>query len=456
MNLTLHEIAKVVGAKNDMSTFEDTKLNKIEFDSRLIEDGDIFLPLKGARDGHDFIETAFANGASATFSEKEVAHPHILVDDSLAAFQKLAAYYLEKTGVEVVAVTGSNGKTTTKDMIHDVLATTYKTYKTQGNYNNEIGLPYTVLHMPEGTEKIVLEMGQDHLGDIKLLSELAKPSIGVVTLVGEAHLEFFGSREKIAQGKMQIADGMAKGSTLILPNDPIVDAFLPTDLNLVRFGEKAELEVEDLVEQKNSLTFKPSFMDKTITLPVPGKYNATNALVAAYVGQIMGVSQDNIISALAQLNLTRNRTEWKKAGNGADILSDVYNANPTAMKLILETFSAIPANDNGKKITVLADMKELGEESVQLHTNMIMSLSPDDLDTVIFYGEDIAELAQLASQMFPIGHVYYFKKTADEDQFEDMLEKLKDILKPEDQILLKGSNSMNLSKVVQALEIELS
>lgn len=452
MKLTLYEIAQVVGSKNDVTIYEDIVLNKIEFDSRLIEAGDVFLPLKGGRDGHDFIETAFANGAVATLSEKPLNQVHILVEDCLKAFQSLAAYYLEKTGVEVVAVTGSNGKTTTKDMIHDILATTYKTYKTQGNYNNEIGLPYTVLHMPDETEKIVLEMGQDHLGDIKLLSELAKPDIGVVTLVGEAHLEFFGSRDEIAKGKMQMADGMDAGSTLIIPNDPIVDPFLPTDLELVRFGEKAELTVEHLVEAKDSLTFQPNFMNSAITLPVPGKYNATNALIAAYVGKIMGVGEDDIVSALANLNLTRNRTEWKKASNGADILSDVYNANPTAMRLILETFSAIPSNEGGKKIAVLADMKELGEESVQLHTNMIMSLAPDVIDTVIFYGEDIAELSQLASQMFPVGHVYYFKKTADEDQFDHMVEKVKEILQPKDQILLKGSNSMQLAKLVEKLE----
>lgn len=453
MNLTLHEIARVVNAKNDIKQFEDLTISKIEFDSRLITEGDLFLPLKGTRDGHEFIETAFEKGAFATFSEKEISDkPYIWVDDCLKSFQDLAAYYIHKKAVEVVAVTGSNGKTTTKDMIHDVLATTYKTYKTQGNYNNEIGLPYTVLQMPAGTEKLVLEMGQDHLGDIKLLSELAKPKLAVITLIGEAHLEFFGSRDKIAKGKMQIADGMPVGAKLIVPNDPIIEPFKPSHLTLCEFGEGAELMVMDLVESKTSLTFKPNFMSQMITLPVPGKYNAINALIAAYVGQELGVSEENIVKALANLNLTKNRTEWKKASNGADILSDVYNANPTAMKLILETFSAIPANENGKKIAVLADMKELGEQSVYLHTQMITSLSPDVLDAVICYGEDIANLAQLASQMFPIGQVYYFKKNAEEDQFEHMLAKVKEILQPNDQILLKGSNSMNLSKLVENLE----
>ncbi|HFR3551471.1 TPA: UDP-N-acetylmuramoyl-tripeptide--D-alanyl-D-alanine ligase [Streptococcus suis] len=452
MKLTLHEVAQVVGAKNDVTNYPDTPLRQVEFDSRKIEAGDLFVPLKGTRDGHDFIPVAFENGCAATLSEVILDVPHILVDDCLAALQQLAAYYLEKTGVDVIAVTGSNGKTTTKDMIHDILATTYKTYKTQGNYNNEIGLPYTVLHMPDDTAKLVLEMGQDHLGDIHLLSEIAKPSLSVITLFGEAHLEFFGSREEIAKGKLQIADGMEPGSKLLIPADPIADKLLPSHVDLICFGEQADLQVTSLVESKDSLTFTVNFMDGDIFLPVTGKYNATNAMVASYVGKTLGVPDEAIKSALAGLNLTRNRTEWKKAANGADILSDVYNANPTAMRLILETFSSIPANQGGKKIAVLAEMKELGAQSVDLHNQMIMSLSPDVLDTVIFYGQDIEELSQLASQMFPLGKIYFFKKTAEENQFDDLVAQVKAVLGPNDQILLKGSNSMNLAKLVEELE----
>ena len=453
MNVTLHEVAGVLAARNDISQFEDVALTKPEFDSRLIGPGDLFVPLKGARDGHDFIETAFENGAVATLSEKEVeGHPYLLVDDVLAAFQKLAQYVLEKSQVDVLAVTGSNGKTTTKDMLAQLLSTTYKTYKTQGNYNNEIGLPYTVLQMPEGTEKLVLEMGQDHLGDIHLLSEIAHPKAAIVTLIGEAHLEFFKDRKEIAKGKLQIADGMPAGGLLLVPADPIVEDFLPSQQEIVRFGEGADISITKLEERKDSLTFEANFLSDAIDLPVTGKYNATNAMIAAYVALKEGVSEEAIRASFKGLELTKNRTEWKKAGNGADILSDVYNANPTAMRLILETFSTIPANSNGRKLAVLADMKELGEQSIDLHNQMILSLSPDVLDTVIFYGQDIAGLAQLASQMFPLGHVYYFKKTAEEDQFEDLVKQVKESLKELDQILIKGSNSMNLAKLVEELE----
>ena len=453
MKLDLYEIAEVLSAKNDVTQFENVPLRNAEFDSRLIEPGGLFVPLKGARDGHEFIPTAFAQGAAATLSERPVAEgAYILVDDVLTAFQRLAQYYLEKMQVDVLAVTGSNGKTTTKDMLAQLLTTSYKTYKTQGNYNNEIGLPYTVLHMPEDTEKLVLEMGQDHLGDIHLLSELAKPKTGIVTLVGEAHLEFFGSRAEIAQGKMQIADGLRKDGLLIVPADKIVNEFLPADCKLVRFGPDADIFLTRLEERKDSLSFECNFLDQRIDLPVTGKYNATNAMIAAYAALQEGVSEAAIAQAFSELELTRNRTEWKKAGNGADILSDVYNANPTAMRLILETFSTIPANPGGRKLAVLADMKELGADSKSMHGSMITSLNPEIVTDLFLYGQDMEALYDYAKEIYPPGKVQYFIKNDEKDQFEQLKQAVREKLTPADQILLKGSNSMNLAKLVEDLE----
>jgi UDP-N-acetylmuramoyl-tripeptide--D-alanyl-D-alanine ligase len=451
MNLTLHEVADAVKAQNDVLKYEDQVLGNIEFDSRLIKPGDIFLPLKGARDGHDFIPTAFENGALVTFSEQKVAFPHILVENTEQAFQDLASYYLDKTAVDVIAITGSNGKTTTKDMIAQILATTYKTYKTQGNYNNEIGLPYTVLHMPDDTEKLVLEMGQDHMGDIHLLSTLAKPKLAVITLIGESHLEFFGTREKIAEGKMQIIDGLVHGGELIAPADKIINAYLPNNQKITRFGADADIHLTALYEHKDHLSFTVNFLDETLTIPVPGKFNATNAMIAAYIGTLEGVSPQNIKVALASLNLTKNRVEWLKAINGADILSDVYNANPTAMRLILETFQTIAGNPDGRKIAVLADMKELGEQTAQLHAEMMTALNPEKLDLLYLYGENMLSLAQLAQEIFPPETVKYFRKDDEKDEHDKLSQALLNELKPADQVLLKGSHSMRLTEIVNQL-----
>ncbi|MGT2772540.1 UDP-N-acetylmuramoyl-tripeptide--D-alanyl-D-alanine ligase [Streptococcus marimammalium] len=451
MKLNLHEIAQVVGAKNDISQFEDVSINSIEFDSRLIKEGDLFLPLKGNRDGHDFIPIAFQNGALVTFSEKKVDYPHILVSNTLHAFQELAKYYLEKMAVSVIAVTGSNGKTTTKDMIATILESTYKTYKTQGNYNNDIGLPYTILHMPDATEKLVLEMGQDHLGDIHLLSQIAQPDISIVTLIGEAHLAFFGSSAKIAEGKLQIVDGMKDNGLLIVPDDPLIKPFLPNNQEIIFFGEDTPLSIHNLKEHKNYLTFNLDFLEGDIYLPVTGKYNATNAMLAAYVATRLGVSQDNIKSGLKNLVLTKNRTQWKKAKNGADILSDIYNANPTAMRLILETFSSLPKQKNGKKIAVLADMKELGEASKKFHESIITSLNPNQIDIVYFYGDEIYPLYQLAQEKFTKEKLAFFKKNSTVDEISSLIKNIQEILKTQDQILFKGSNSMNLEKIVDSI-----
>ena len=440
MKLTIHEIAQVVGAKNDWSQLADLSVNKIEFDSRLIEKGDIFLPLKGAQDGHDFIEIAFDNGAIISFSEKEVEQAHLLVDDNLAAFQTLAKYYLEKTKVPVIAVTGSNGKTTTKDMIAAVLSKKYKTYKTQGNHNNEIGLPYTILHMPEDTEKLVLEMGMDHPGDIDFLSQLAQPELALITLIGEAHLEFMGIRENIAKGKMGITAGLH--GELIAPADPIINAFIPENQKISRFGLPGEdLFITKLIEHKERLTFETNFLDESITIPVPGKYNATNAMLAAYVGLHYGLTEAEINKALKEVELTRNRTEWKKSKNGADLLSDVYNANPTAMRLILETFQAIPKNENGRKIAVLADMLELGPTAAQLHKEVLKSIDFTKIDKVYLYGEMMKNLADISTDK----PVSYFT------DLDLLTESLSADLKPADQVLFKGSNIMKLSEVVEKL-----
>src|SRR5699024_10419087 len=218
MKLSTREIAQVLAC--DIK--DDQRITALEFDSRKIKKGNLFVPLQGQRDGHEFIQQAQDNGAVATlWSRQDLTPPKDLivfnVTDTKKAFQKIAAYYRNKLNPKVVAITGSNGKTTTKDMTAAVLAQKYQTYKTQGNYNNELGLPYTILHMPDTTEVLVLEMGMDHAGDLTLLSAIGQPDVAAITLIGEAHIESLGSRAGIAQGKMEITKGLKKDGSLFVP-----------------------------------------------------------------------------------------------------------------------------------------------------------------------------------------------------------------------------------------------
>lgn len=207
--LSLKEIALAVGATNDLSDWTTIEVDKVEFDSRKLEKGSLFVPLKGDNDGHDYIQSAIEKGASAAFwseaiEKAPVGFPVLVVEDTLKALQDLAKYYLKVVNPKVVGITGSNGKTTTKDMTEAVIRSKFKVHKTQGNFNNHIGLPMTILEMPSSTEVIILEMGMNHAGEIKVLSELAEPDVAVITMIGESHIEYLGSRKGIAAAKWKL------------------------------------------------------------------------------------------------------------------------------------------------------------------------------------------------------------------------------------------------------------
>lgn len=449
MKLTLGEIAQALHTKITNPKWEKIAITAAEFNSRKIESGGLFVPLKGARDGHDFLAAAKTNGAAATlWSRPEApALPYLQVADPLAAFQKLAKYYLQKIQPTVIAITGSNGKTTTKDLSAAVLGSRFKTWKTQGNYNNNVGMPYTILHAPEDTEKLVLEMGMDHFGEIDFLSRLAAPDIAAITLIGESHLEFFGERRGIAQAKMEIVNGLKEDGLLIVPGDePLLAELLrPVTQEVVQFGMGDEMLHARVVEkEKDGIRFTLNFLPGEFWIPIPGEYNVKNALIAAFIGKRSGVPVEKIRQALQNPPLTADRTEWLHRG-GIDILSDVYNANPTAMKLVLDNFQTLETK--GKRVAVLGDMLELGSQGGALHQEIAEHLAPDKINEVFLYGTLMAELAAALKTRYPAGKVHYFS-TNDQAALIKSVEKA---LAPGDMVVVKASHGMHLENVIAAL-----
>lgn len=445
MNLTVKEIAEALGTAQKSETI----VTNVEFDSRKITSGSLFVPLKGTRDGHEFINQAKENGAVATLWSKDLSEaPEDLlvfpVVDTAKAFQELASYYRQKIAPKVVAITGSNGKTTTKDMTEAVLAQKFQTYKTQGNYNNDLGLPYTILHMPETTEVLVLEMGMDHRGDLTLLSNIGQPDAAAITLIGEAHIESLGSRQGIAQGKMEITAGLKKDGILFIPADepllrPLVDSLKQ---KVVTFGlAEGSIQAQVLSTTKNSTEFVIG--EQNFLIPVIGSYNVKNALVAYSFGRYFGLEDKEIAAGLKNFQLTKDRTQWSKAANGADILSDVYNANPTAMGLVLDSFAELPLR--GRKILILADMLELGKDSEQMHIQMAQHIN-ENFAKVYLFGSEMKALYQILKNTYK--HVFYFA----EDSKAALIKTVKKDLQPQDSLLLKGSNGMGLAEVITALQ----
>ncbi|MGX4687416.1 UDP-N-acetylmuramoyl-tripeptide--D-alanyl-D-alanine ligase [Vagococcus sp. JNUCC 83] len=452
MNLSVQEVADAVEGVNHALQVKYDMIESVEFDTRKIVENSLFVPLKGARDGHDFIDQAIEHGALLVFSEKELPDsiPYIKVDDTLSALQKLSQYYLKKIGPKIVGITGSNGKTTTKDMTAAVLSQQFKTYKTQGNYNNHIGLPYTILSMPEDTEMLVLEMGMDHKGEIEVLSNIATPDIATITLIGESHIEYLGSRQGIAEAKMEITSGLQDDGLLIIPNDePLLKRLIvdvPQKVESFGINTEATLSATIVSESKNDTQFVTNlFGDHIFSIPVLGGYNVKNALISLLIGQFFGMSPNKMKNGLATFDLTKNRTEWLKTEDGIDILSDVYNANPTAMKLVLDTFSSLKLE--GRKFVVLGDMLELGELSSEMHESIAEHISPNDLEQVYLYGEEMNALYNLLNERMPKGSLHFYQK----NEKKELMENLSSQLQPKDTVFLKASNGMGLNEVVEFL-----
>ena len=425
---------------------KDDEINFFSQDSRQMKNGGMYIPLKGERfDGHNFIESAFQTGAQAIISEKDVKYEDkivIKVKDTYQALKDMASYLRNHRPVKVVGVTGSVGKTSTRDMVYSVVKQKYKTLKTEGNYNNEIGLPLTILRYHD-EEILVLEMGMNHLQEMSRLSMIARPDIACITNVGTAHIGELGSRENILKAKLEITDGMKEGSTLIInqDNDMLQTVELP-HLNVVRVGKgkEASIQASHIVLEETKSSFEVEYQGKQeiIEVPVQGEHNISNALIAIAVGIALNISLEDIKKGIQEFKLTKNRMDILEK-NHKTIIDGTYNASVDSMKSSIDVLT----NYKKRKVAILADMLELGDYSQQLHEEVGNYVATKEIDVLICIGKEAKYMYQKAKEKMK--NVYYFTSN------QEVIEQLDQFLKNDDVVLVKGSHSMNLKEIVEKI-----
>ncbi|MBC7279169.1 UDP-N-acetylmuramoyl-tripeptide--D-alanyl-D-alanine ligase [Nocardioides sp.] len=443
--LSLDEIASLVGGKvvGDGSV---TVSAPAVIDGRAADPGGLFVAFAGEHtDGHEYAPQAAAAGAVAALGSRPTALPTVVVEDAQAALQRLAAHIVSMLREEltVVAVTGSQGKTSTKDMIEAVLATAAPTVATSGSFNNELGVPLTMLRADRTTRFLVLEMGARHIGDIAELTGLVAPDIAVVTNVGQAHLGEFGSREAIAVAKSELVRGLAAGGTAVLhADDPRVLAMSDlTDGPVLTFGagERASVRVCDLSLDRlgrPSFTLRHDGDSAVVRLPFVGAHWALNAAAAVAAGLTAGVSLERAATALNTASISKWRMELRALDNGATLLDDSYNANPESTRAGLDALASIDAK---RRIAVLGEMLELGEASHDAH-HEIGKYAATRADLVITIGRAAAVIAEGAGE----------RALALPDNAA-AIAWLRTHLVPGDVVLVKASRGARLDQVTAAL-----
>ncbi len=433
-----------------------TTVTGVCFDSRKMVAGQLFIPLVAEHDGHDYIDSAIANGAAATLWSKDHADrlplkiPALVVDDTLKAFQNLSKYYLDKINPRVIAITGSNGKTTTKDMVAAILSSSFHVTKTHDNFNNEIGVPYTILQMESNTEFLVAEMGMDRPGQLDFLSNLVQPDVAVITMIGEAHIEFFGTRDKIADAKMEITHGLKSDGYFVFDGDePLLQQRAKSvDVRQSTFGRNSDNDVfaTDSKDSQYSTEFHVNLWpDVDFTIPMIGDYNVNNALAAISVGRIFQIHPKIMAKQLAKFDPTKNRTQWLVGSKGERILSDVYNSNPTAAKEVLIAFKN--TDTQGRRIAVLGDMLELGTQSKEMHASLAEEIDPASIAVVYLIGTDMAALYDKLKPIYAPENLHYYQA----GQIDQLTADLEAELASNDEVMLKASHGLHLENVVAKL-----
>ena len=422
-------------------------------DSRHVQAGDLFIPFRGEQvNGHQYVSGAIEQGAIAALWLKDEPNPPadiplLFVEDAELALQQMARSYRSELTCTVIGVTGSNGKTSTKDLIAGVLSPYRKVKKTEGNFNNELGLPLTLLSVEDDTEVAILEMGMSGFGEISFLSTLANPQFAVITNIGEAHMQDLGSREGIAKAKFEIVDGLASGGMLLYDGDETLLLELikeQLDLRSVSFGyEQADLTAQHITSTDKGSSFTVSGqLEGQFTIPVYGSHQVKNALAAIGIAKELGLTEQQIKKSLSETSLTDMRMQPVAGKNGSLLINDAYNAAPTSMRAAFRFIDETSVKEN--KWLVLGDMLELGTDEQRYHEGLANDLKKMDVKGIALFGPRMKWLADQLKE-YP-GDVMW---TANDTEL--LADALLPNLTDQTVVLFKGSRGMKLERIIAML-----
>ena len=444
--MTLSAAARVLEAE---LLGEDVTFKGCSTDSRSVRTGELFIALPGERyDGHDFIGSARASGAVAAMVESSANQPLplIVVKDSRIYMGKLAEFWRDRFNIPMVAVTGSNGKTTVKELISSILSTVGPTVSTSGNFNNDIGVPLTLFRLDECHGFAVIEIGANHPGEISELSRIVKPDVAAITQCAPAHLEGFGSLEGVARAKSEIYEGVPEGGTVIINSDDKFAEFWTSGTihrRQIFFGIENNADVSatniqiDVVNNRSAFSLVTPAGVANVLLPLPGRHNIMNALCAAATCTALNIDLQAIVSGLAKVQVPKGRMQVRKGIHGSCIIDDTYNANPASLSAAITATVARP----GRPWLVLGDMGELGIESGQLHFQAGEAARESGIEKLFTLGN----LSRESVKGFGNGARHF-------DDVSELVTCLKSELEDDVSLLVKGSRAMAMEKVVEKLQ----
>lgn len=453
---TIKQISEMIEIQNNLTSIANINIEGVSIDSRKIEKGNLFVPLKGEKmDGHKYVEAAIEKGAAAALWQKDVPNPPthlpiLMVEDCLVALQELARNYRRQLDVKVVGITGSNGKTTTKDITANLLSLRFKVQKTEGNYNNHLGMPLTILALREDTEIAILEMGMSGRGEIDFLTKLACPDAAIITNIGESHLLDLGSREGIAEAKLEILAGLKDGGLAVLNGDePLLMERIhqyKNSFQVKTFGrnETNNLFPTQITQLEQGNQFKINGVNEDFELPVLGTHNILNTLAAMLVANHFSIPFEEMNKGLSTVKLTNMRMELVEGQKGEKVINDAYNASPTSMLAAIELVSNLQGYR--KKILVLGDMLELGPEEDQYHLQIGSKLQEDKIDLLFTFGKLGLKIAEGARKVLDERRIFSYTDK------QDLIEELKKQVDETTLVLVKASRGMKLEDVVMSLQ----